>query len=123
MCVYLTKSQAKSRAGINNYTLQIHLGARYIGIKKHPGLRPDNRTTLHNEFFFTCSEICPHDKVLELPKYTEEAGEVLVETRSYCDCVGCVGQKAICYCIDCGRSLCKFHNEVCLVIIVIIVII
>ena len=61
---------------------------------------------------FNCSEICPHDQILELPKYTEEAEEVVVETRSYCDCVGCVGQKAICYCIDCGKCLCKFHNEV-----------
>ena len=66
------------------------------------------------------SELCPQDKVTSLPKYTEEAEEVpVVETRSYCDCVGCEGQKALCYCIDCGRRLCKLHNEVCPVIIII----
>ena len=85
----------------------------YISIKKYPGLRLDNRTLLHKGHIFDHSEICPHEKVSDLPKYTEEAEEVEVETRSHCDCVGCEGKKAICYCIDCGKCLCKLHNEVC----------
>ena len=93
----------------------------YIGIKKVSRVYlSDNRTLLYKGHFFSCSEICPHDKVTDLLKYIEaEAEEVPAETTSYCDCVGCEGKKALYYCIDCGRRLCKLHYDVCLVITII----
>ena len=105
----------------NNFTSTSTLVLVYIGIKKVSRVYlSDNRTLLYKGHFFSCSEICPHDKVTDLPKYkdTEKAEEIEVETRSYCDCEGCEGKKAICYCIDCGKCLCKFHNEVGQIVVI-----